>query len=119
MEQLENRLVSFISSNLDLNLLLTLNENIREAYKQAHEDASKLVNINYSRIRSQSRRYYLDNAIAGVYSNAQPTTHYTDPKGEIYVTLTLGQITLSHIELHNNEIARPAKHRKSLAKKKE
>jgi len=117
MALLKDRLVSFITENLKKELWDSLDENIREAYKSSHIDASKLVNIDPTRMRAQNRRYYTDNAIAGIYASVESKVHSTKPKGELYVVLQSGNITLSHIELHKNSLARKAKHRELLTKK--
>lgn len=117
VNSLKNRLMSFIIHNLGKDVLLALDENIRNAYEQAHNDAKKLVNINPSRMRAQNRRYYVDNAVAGIHTSVKAKICSTEPKGEMYVLLKSGKITLSHIELHKDSTARDAKHRKLLAKK--
>ena len=114
---LKKRLMSFIVHNVGKDVLLALDDNIRSAYEQANDDAKKLVNINPSRMRAQNRRYYVDNAVAGIHASVKAKICSTEPKGEMYVVLKSGKITLSHIELHKDSTARDAKHRKLLAKK--
>lgn len=118
-DNIQQRLLAFIAHHIEKELWSTIDENIRAAYAMADKDAHKLVNISPSRPRAQNRRYYIDNAIAGIYSNNETTVCSTEPQGEIYVLLKskTEKITLSHIELHRDEFPRPAEHRKLIAKK--
>jgi len=118
-DDVQQRVKAFITYHIEQTLWLALDENIRAAYAAADKDAKKLINIKPSRMRAQNRRYYVDNAIAGIHSPHKADVCSTDPKGEMYVLLQseTEKITLSHIEIHKGELPRSAKHRKLLAKK--
>lgn len=120
MEQLslEDRLIKYITSHIDKSLILSIEDAVRAGYAKAHKRSSEdLVNINPSRLRAQQRRYFVDDALAGVLSKDNASVLETCPKGEHYIVLCSGNITLSHIELHKDSFARPAKHRLMLSRR--
>lgn len=95
---------------------MSVDEAIRLAYAKANQSAQELLkNTSPVRLRGQMRRYVIDDAFAGI--SKFPSVNQTVPKGEHFVVLCSGDLTLSHIELHENALARPAKHRAFLAKK--
>lgn len=117
-EPVQTRLLRYITANVDRQLLLAMDDAIRLAYAKAQSRAIEdYKNISPVRPRAQSRRYMVDDALAGVLSAGYPSVEQTTPKGEHFIVVCSGQITLSHIELHENKWARPAKHRTLLAKK--
>lgn len=117
-EVLKSRLVRYITANVDRSLFLSMEDAIRTAYAKAHARALEdFKNTSPARPRSQLRRYMIDDALAGVLAEGSPSVLDTVPKGEQYVVVCSGNVTLSHIELHENTWARPAKHRILLAKK--
>jgi len=117
-ETLKARLVRYITSNVDRSLFLSMDEAIRAAYAKANARArDDFKNTNPARPRAQLRRYLIDDALAGALAEGNPSVLQTIPKGEQYVVVCSGNVTISHIELHENVWARPAKHRSFLAQK--
>ncbi|GAB1257633.1 hypothetical protein NBRC116494_21350 [Aurantivibrio plasticivorans] len=117
-ESLKSRLVRYITSNVDRSLFLSMDDSIRAAYAKANARALEdFKNTNPARPRAQMRRYMIDDALAGALAEGSPSVLQTVPKGEQYVVVCSGNVTLSHIELHENAWARPAKHRSFLAQK--
>ena len=111
-QSLNDRLMQYIVANVDRGLLMSIEESIRLAYSKADNIVrNELKNTSRTRPRAQMRRYLIDDALAG--SSAR--TSDTEPKGEKYIVIQAGNVTLSHIELHENKWARPAKHRTLLA----
>lgn len=117
-ETLKSRLVRYITSNVDRSLFLSMDDSIRAAYAKANtRSLEDFKNTNPARPRAQMRRYMIDDALAGALAEGNPSVIQTIPKGEQYVVVCSGNVTLSHIELHENKWARPAKHRSFLAQK--
>lgn len=117
-DNIKSNLTNFIVSQVDKSLLLSLDEAIRAAYSKANKRAKEdFKHIKHSRPRAQLRRYMIDDAFIGAMQNFNPVEMTTVPLGENYVVLASGYITLSHIELHENKWARPAKHRAFLARR--
>lgn len=117
-EDLKSRLIRYITTNVDRALFLSMDDAIRIAYAKANTRA--IEDFKYTspaRPRAQLRRYLIDDAIAGVLANGSPSVLQTIPKGEQYVVVCSGNVTLSHVELHEKVWARPAKHRTMLAQK--
>lgn len=115
---LKDRLIRYITSNVGRDLFLSVDDAVRTAYAKAHQRAVEdCKNTSPNRLRSQQRRYFVDDALAGVLAEGSPSVLDTVPKGEQYIVICAGNITLSHIELHQNQWARPARHRSMLAKK--
>lgn len=115
---LESRIVRYIVSNVNRDLFLSIDEAVRLAYAKAHSrSVEDYKHTSRARPRAQSRRYMIDDALAGVMAQGNSSVLDTVPKGEKYVVVCSGSITLSHIELHENKWARPAKHRTMLALK--
>lgn len=115
---LEDRLVNYITSNVGKELFLSVEDAIRAAYAKAHYRAAEdCKNTSPNRLRSYQRRYFVDDALAGVLAEGSPSVLQTVPKGEQYIVICAGNITLSHIELHQNQWARPARHRSMLTQK--
>ncbi|MFG1498057.1 hypothetical protein ABMA57_15605 [Saccharospirillum sp. HFRX-1] len=118
--QLQERIIRYITTNIDRSLFLSMDDSIRTAYAKANHRAEEdFKNTNPARPRAQLRRYMIDDALAGALSEGQPSVEQTVPKGEHYVVVCSGNVTLSHIELHENALARPALHRKLMARKNE
>lgn len=117
-ETLNSRLVRYITANVDRSLFLSMDDSIRTAYSKANlRTQEDFKNTNPSRPRAQLRRYLIDDALAGALAEGQPSVLQTVPKGEQYVVVCSGNVTISHIELHENAWVRPAKHRRFLAKR--
>jgi|GEM_PF-1099096 len=115
---LKDRLVRYITSNVGKDLFLSVEDAIRTAYAKAHHRAVEdCKNTSPNRLRSYQRRYFVDDALAGVLAEGSPSVLQTVPKGEQYIVICAGNITLSHIELHQNQWARPARHRSMLSQK--
>lgn len=115
---LKSRLIAYIRANVDRDLFLSMDDAIRVAYSKANSRAIEdFRNTSPSRPRAQLRRYMIDDALAGVLAKGSPSVLQTIPKGEQYVVICAGNVTLSHVELHARAWARPAKHRTMLAKK--
>lgn len=118
IEDLKSRLVRYITSNVDRSLFLSMDDSIRAAYTKANARALEdYKNTNPARPRAQMRRYMIDDALAGALAEGSPFVLQTIPRGEHYVVVCSGNVTLSHIELHESAWARPAKHRSFLAQK--
>lgn len=116
MSSIQEQLIKYVAHHLDRELLLGIEDAILSAYKAAHEDTERRIkNTPKSRFRSQARRYYIDEALAGLNEKFQSKVRPTEPRGEHYVMLCSGNITLSHIELHSGAKPRAAKHRKMMA----
>ena len=112
------RLMNYITANVARDLFLSMEDAIRAAYAKANARALEdYRNINSARPRAQMRRYMIDDALAGALAKGTPSVLQSFPKGEHYVVICSGNVTLSHIELHQHKWARPAKHRLFLAKK--
>lgn len=117
-ESLKSRLIRYITANVDRRLFLSIDDAIRTAYAKAQSRVVEdFKHTNPARPRAQLRRYMIDDAMAGVLAEGAPSVLQTIPKGEQYVVVCSGNVTLSHIEIHQNSWARPAKHRTLLAKK--
>lgn len=115
---LQEKLVRYIIGNVKRDLFLSLDEAIGSAYLRADQRVTEDIQFtSRTRPRAQLRRYYIDDAIAGAMSSGSPSVVQTVPKGEHYIVVCSGNISLSHIELHEDAFARPAKHRKMLAMK--
>ncbi len=115
---LKERIVDYIKFQVDKGVFESVVEAVTESYAAADSVArDKIKNTNPTRVRAQMRRYFTDDSMAGLFTNGMPTVHKTDPVGEHFVTLESGNVTISHIELKENEWARNAKHREGLASK--
>jgi len=111
-DQLKARLLRYITAHMDKDLLFSMDEAIRAAYREA--DAFSRARFSLTgpaRPRGQLRRYLIDESLANIWTTGSPSIEKTVPKGEHYVVLCSGNITMSHIELHENKRARPARHR--------
>ncbi|WP_444912028.1 hypothetical protein [Microbulbifer sp. PAAF003] len=117
-ELLKSRLIRYIAKHLDRELILSIDDAIRTAYAKANARVQEdIKNTSQTRPRAQLRRYYIDDALAGALAKGKPSVQQTVPRGEHYIVICSGNITLSHIELHGNSRARRAKHRALLTKK--
>ncbi|OHY78742.1 hypothetical protein [Marinobacter sp. AC-23] len=118
MTKLQEQLLQYIAFHLDRELLLGVEDSVRSAYKAAHEDTERRIkHTPKSRYRSQVRRYLIDDALAALSSRFESKIIATEPRGEHYILLCSGNITLSHIELHASSKPRLAKHRKLMSLK--
>lgn len=117
-ENLQERIARYITRNVDKNLFISMEDAIRSGYAKAHYHAKEICsNTSPARLRAQTRRYAIDDALSGSLSAGMSSVQQTFPKGEHYVVIASGKVTISHIELHEREKARPAKHRKLLTLK--
>lgn len=111
-------LTRFVSKNLPKNLLLDLENSILDAYKKAENITKELFeNTPRNRARGQLRRYLVDERIAGIDQKDLVNVLHTKPRGEHFVLLTVGSITISHLEIEHNALPRVAKHRSLLSHK--
>ena len=118
MTEFQERVLKYIAFHLDRELLLAVEDAVRSAYKAAHEDTERRIKYTpKSRYRSQVRRYLIDEALAALQTRFQSKVFSTEPRGEHYILLCSGNITLSHIELHGSSKPRSAKHLKLLSLK--
>lgn len=116
MTELQERLLKYIAFHLDRELLLAVEDSVLSAYKAAHEDTERRIkHTPKSRYRSQVRRYLIDESLAALGSRYRSQVQATEPRGEHYILLCSGNITLSHIELHASSKPRAAKHRKLIS----
>lgn len=111
-------LTTFISKNLPKSLLLDLESGILDAYKKAENITKELFeHTPRNRARGQLRRYLVDERIAGIDQKDLVSVLHTKPRGEHFVLLSVGSITISHLEIEHNSLPRVAKHRSLLSHK--
>lgn len=117
MSQLRSRLISFITHHISEELISSLDLSIRGAYRDSYLTCeAKITRTDPSRLRAQMRRYLIDEGIMEV-STQHSEMLSTFPKGERYILVTSGPVTMSHVEVHKGKYPRSAKHRQLIAHK--
>lgn len=117
-DSLHNKLIKFITQNISRDELISINDAIISGYYDAYVSSKELVqNSNPSRLRSYSRRYLIDDRLAGLKTAKSNSVCMTSPRGEQYTVLELGDISLSHIEVNHTKKIRNAVHRNILSSK--
>ncbi|GLS27753.1 hypothetical protein [Marinibactrum halimedae] len=116
MSNIKERIAEFIVRSIDKSVVLSIQDRIYSGYKLAYEETAKLFKHREpSRPRAQQRHYLIDEALGAPMKGVQTDFIYTKPKGEQYVVLSVGDISISHCELHDKDLPRPAKYREMLA----
>ncbi|GLS83260.1 hypothetical protein [Paraferrimonas haliotis] len=118
LSELQERILSFVMSQISKETFVDINENVRLKYSNVDEfvDAS-VQHIPKPRLRAQMRRYLIDDAFADSSPDPSSTIKNTTPKGEFYTELQFGRVTLSHVELTGSGRVRKALHRSRMAAK--
>ncbi|MDW3050515.1 hypothetical protein [Vibrio sp. 1408] len=112
MEDVRGKLLSFIVSNVEKCFFQSFEEQILIKYGVTENFLEE--NIKHTpkgRLRSQMRRYLIDDAMAEVGGEV----NFTKPRGEHYLTYQENDIVVSHVEITAGAKVRDAVHRKLLS----
>lgn len=112
MEDIRAKLLSFIVGNVDKDFFQSFQEQILIKYGVTENFLEE--NIRHTpkgRLRSQMRRYLIDDAMAEVGGEV----NFTNPRGEHYLTYQENDILVSHVEVTAGAKVRDAVHRKLLS----
>lgn len=113
MDDLQKKLYSYIVGNIEKEIFQDLEAQILIKYGVTENFLEENLLLSPKpRLRSQMRRYLIDEAFTAV--NGQ--INYTIPKGEHYVSIETNNIILTHIEVNSSGAkVRDAAHRKLLS----
>ncbi len=112
MEDVQSQLLSYIVSNVQKDFFQSFQEQILIRYGVTESFLDD--NIQHTpknRLRSQMRRYLIDEAMAQVGGEV----NFTKPRGEHYLTYQENDIVVSHVEVTAGAQVRDAVHRKLLS----
>ncbi|NBK54523.1 hypothetical protein [Pseudomonas aeruginosa] len=84
---------------------------IPQAFQKAHQAAGELVNIPKGRKRAQDRYSFLQDGLAGLSRTWSSSVTTTQPAGEFYTLMTMGNIKITAAIKPWKKTVRPAKYR--------
>lgn len=112
MEDVQQQLLSYIVSNVKKEFFQSFQEQILIKYGVTESFLEEnIVLTPKGRLRSQMRRYLIDEAMAAVGGEV----NFTKPRGEHYLTYEENDILVSHVEIVAGNKVRDAVHRKVLS----
>ncbi|EGR4408045.1 hypothetical protein DDN06_00990 [Vibrio cholerae] len=112
MEDVQQQLLSYVVSNVKKEFFQSFQEQILIKYGVTESFLDEnIVLTPKGRLRSQMRRYLIDEAMATVGGEV----NFTKPRGEHYLTYEENGIVVSHVEIVAGNKVRDAVHRKVLS----
>lgn len=114
---IQDKICHYIASKLPEDILRDVHEGIVIEFGFIEDYLQRISSRLKSRLRPQMQRYSTDTVMEAQKDRATVHVYQTTPKGESYVVLEQPGLTVSHIELKEGDVPRPAAHRDKMAGK--